>query len=185
MKTELHILSDTELYSLFINPKVCHQAFKEIYHRYEHKVWAYCRITLGNDEKARDAVQESFVRFFRIGQKGAKIENIGAYLMRIVRNVCLDEKKHTAQNPLLSEDFELPVFNDEYERKELGLVIDAALHLLSDDQKEALLLQTFSDMTYSEIAELQDVPLSTVRNRIVRAKRKLKEILTPYFSYQE
>lgn len=185
MKTDLTIVPDYDLYALLCNEKVCNHAFKELYRRYEHKVWAYCRITLGNDDKAKDAVQESFVRFFRTGQKGTAIDNVGAYLMRIVRNVCLDEKKRSATLPITLDEIDMPILGNDYEKKEMASVMESALQLLSDEQKEALIMQTFGNMSYSEIAEVQGVPLTTIRNRIVRAKKRLREILTPYLNHYE
>ncbi len=185
MKNDVTIVSDTELYALFNNTQVCNDAFKELYRRYEHKVWAYCRITLGNDDKAKDAVQESFVRFFRTGQKGTAIDNVGAYLMRIVRNICLDEKKRSATQPITLDEIDIPTLGNDYEKKEMTLVMESALQLLPDEQKEALIMQTFGNMTYNEIADIQNVPLTTVRNRIVRAKKRLREILSPYLNHYE
>jgi RNA polymerase sigma-70 factor (ECF subfamily) len=57
-----------------------------------------------------------------------------------------------------------------------------ALELLGDEYREALVLQTYNELSYQEIAEIQGVPLTTVRNRIVRAKRKLREIVQPYLA---
>ncbi|GAB1370813.1 hypothetical protein MASR1M45_08750 [Candidatus Kapaibacterium sp.] len=55
------------------------------------------------------------------------------------------------------------------------------LELLPDMHKEAFILQAFQGLSYSEIAAVLDVPVTTVRNWIVRAKSKLREILLPYF----
>ncbi len=51
---------------------------------------------------------------------------------------------------------------------------------LIEEHREALVLQMYSGLSYLEIAELTGVPLTTVRNRIARAKSKIREILTPY-----
>lgn len=51
--------------------------------------------------------------------------------------------------------------------------------MLADDYKEAFVLQVFEGLTYQEIADLLEVPITTVRNRVVRSKIKLKGLLVP------
>ena len=67
------------------------------------------------------------------------------------------------------------------DENELRNLIDITLDTLSAEQREAFVLQTFNGMSYSQIAEVTDVPVSTVRNRVVRAKQRVREIVTRYF----
>ena len=59
-------------------------------------------------------------------------------------------------------------------------MIDSALNLIPEEQAEAFMLQVYQGMSYNEIAEFFEVPVSTVRNWVVRAKKKLRDILIPY-----
>lgn len=63
-------------------------------------------------------------------------------------------------------------------------MIELAIELLPENYKEAFVLQVYEDFTYQEIADFLELPLPTVRNRIVRAKSKLRETLTPYLENQ-
>lgn len=180
-KNEYSIYPDQELFAMLGQPVHSESAFRELYRRNEMRVWSYCTIALHNQDKARDIAQEAFVRFYRMGVQGTVVENPGAYLMRIVRNLCLDEKKNEKGFVPL-ENIEIPVSGDIYEQKELEYMVETALQLLPEEHKDALIMQTFSEMSYDEIARAQNVPLTTVRNRIVRAKKKLREILSPYLN---
>ena len=109
------------------------------------------------------------------------VENVAAYLVRIARNAVLNSKR-TPQPAMISlEDFHLPMSDNRYESQEITELIASALDTLPDDQRECFALQLYSGLTYAEIAEVMNLPLTTVRNRVVRAKRRTREILAPYF----
>ena len=55
------------------------------------------------------------------------------------------------------------------------------MELLPDDYRETLALQVYGGMTYEEIAAVRRVPITTVRNHILRAKKKIRELLLPFF----
>jgi RNA polymerase sigma factor (sigma-70 family) len=68
------------------------------------------------------------------------------------------------------------------ERSELIALLDVALEVLPDEQREALILQVYEDMSYQEIADFMNVPLTTVRNWVVRAKKRLRDELQQYWT---
>ncbi|MBR9977313.1 MAG: RNA polymerase sigma factor, partial [Bacteroidetes bacterium] len=65
-------------------------AFRELYSRYERKVYAFCLRLTGNPNDAGDVFQETFTRFYRHAQKpDEQINNMLAYLLTTARNVFL------------------------------------------------------------------------------------------------
>jgi len=107
------------------------------------------------------------------------ISNIQGYLLRTARNLSLNFKRNNNADIVEYDDYHT-IFNDRnFETQELTKMVDSALELLPSEHKEAFILQTYQGLSYNEIAALTDVPLTTVRNRIVRAKIKLREILAP------
>jgi RNA polymerase sigma-70 factor (ECF subfamily) len=69
-----------------------------------------------------------------------------------------------------------------YEREELLNLIAVALEYLDFEYREAFVLRFYQDCSYEQIAELTGASISTVTNRIWRAKDKLKTILKPYLA---
>jgi RNA polymerase sigma-70 factor (ECF subfamily) len=113
--------------------------------------------------------------------KNYDIPSVQFYILKIVRNLCLNHKRDNRINFIELEDFHLPVSDNKVESDELFDLIYSSLELLPEEHKEAFLLQVQQGLSYNEIAEVTEVPVSTVRNRVVRAKSKLREILLPYF----
>jgi len=173
-------IEDNELYELMKREKSREGAFKEVYSRYSTRVFQYCRRILGNQTEAEDVFQDTFIAFLNSVSEERIVTNMPGFLLRIARNQSYNVKRENRQVMLQIDDLEIGFTEEKLEKTELSAMIVSAMDLLPDDQREALVLQMYEDMSYQEIAEFLDVPVSTVRNWLIRAKRKLKEILTPY-----
>ncbi len=175
--------SDSELcIQLSEAPHDREEAFAELYRRHAARIYRYARRILSSEADAEDIVQESFLRFLNSLSQGKQIENIPAYLFRIARNLSIN-KHHSekGKTPLveMSAIFEpKPV-----EAEEASQIIQMSLELLPCDQREALVLQVYGGLTYAEIGELMEVPVSTVRNWIVRSKAKMRVTLSRYYEH--
>lgn len=152
-------------------------AFADLYTRHKQGVYLYCTRFLGPRPAAEDIFQEVFVNLLERIRSGGDIENIQAYLMRSARNRCLNsirDRKYPADVDDMQEC--LPGENTDHAGEYDDLY--QALQRLPSDNREALLLCEYEGYSYEEIAELTSVPLSTVRKRIFRARRKLREWLS-------
>lgn len=65
-------------------------------------------------------------------------------------------------------------------RSELNKVIKASVSMLKKPYREAILMREFNGMSYDDIAKLTKTNVGTVKSRIARARRQLKEYLAPY-----
>lgn len=177
--------TDTQLYAMLSGTSAEKEAgFTELYQRHSQRIYQYCRRICGNDEMASDVLQETFLRFLNVSIHRAEMTNIPAFLLRIARNLCIDVRKRQSHT-VSSEFIEIPTHDVPFESKELRHLLVAALDTLPDDHKEAIVLQAYNGMSYQEISEATNVPVTTVRNWIVRGKKKLREILSPYIKELE
>jgi RNA polymerase sigma-70 factor (ECF subfamily) len=137
----------------------------------------------GNDDDARDLVQESLLRVRR-GLETYQPGSLEGWLARIVTNVFLDEVRRKRRRPeqaLPDEpDFVLPPIEaaaDASEAANLSEEIQAALAALPDEFRVPVVLRDVADRTYEEIAESLGVPVGTVRSRLHRGRRMLRSAL--------
>ena len=121
------------------------------------------------------------MRFYNSIKNGSQINNVQSYLFRIARNLCLNFKRDNKQILIQLEEFHINDYFKSEDNVELIDAINTAIDLLNDEYRDALMLQTFHSLSYNEIAEILEIPVTTVRNRLVRAKRRLKELLQAYF----
>ncbi len=176
-------MSDIELYAaLKLEKPRSEEAFAELYARYSPRIFAYCRRILGDYDRAQDAFQDTFVKFFNSAQQEKEMTNVPAYLLRIARNLCLNMQRNSKGHISL-EEFHLPSSYDiSHEKKELLALITQAMETLPLDYKDAFILREYEGLSYQEIADMTESSLSTVKIRIFRAKQKIREILEPYIS---
>lgn len=141
---------------------------------------------LGDENTTEDVFQEVFIALLKTIDRKNEIENLKAYLFKIAGNLSLNViRKNKIRKMDYKDIFELDAYTkstyQDTESNEIAKMIDSALELLSEEYREAFTLQMYFNMSYNEIAEITAVPVSTVRNRVVRAKLKLRQILAPYY----
>ncbi len=171
-------LADNELCAIVANDAGLRDAaFTELYQRHSRRVFAYCRHRLGDPSSVDDVFQETFIRFYQRIRAGNAVQNVASYVMSIARNLCFDSQ---AKRPPIDDSVELAEIahvEDPVEENDLAELVALALEVLPAEQKEALLLQVYGELSYAEISAELGVPVTTVRNWLVRGKKQLRDIL--------
>jgi RNA polymerase sigma-70 factor, ECF subfamily len=153
-------------------------AFDVLVLRWERKIQGTVYRVLGTEEDARDVTQEAFLKAFR-ALRGFKGEaRFSSWLYQIALNLCRDRLRRRRGKAFVSlesvdEDGGLPAPGapSPYELAERGALrgmVRAALAELPDEQREVIVLKEYQELTFAEIAEVLDVPLSTVKTRLYR-----------------
>lgn len=149
------------------------RGFEQIYRAYADRLLQYAihSFRLSNEE-AEDAVHEALLPWVQSPQKMSGVKNLKAYLYASLRNACL-KRSGADRNSAMLEDVAAAEGPDLHLRTD-----DAnALKHLPDEQCEAVYLKLWGDLTFAEIADLQNMSLQTVASRYRYALAKLKEIL--------
>lgn len=174
-------MSDEELIIIISKDKNnSAMAFDEIYNRYSSKVYTYCKKIFRNSTLADDVFQDTFIKFYEVCLSGKQISNSLGFLLKIARNLAINQKKKDQRITTFELEDNIPYFDKEFELDKSGTVLDAALQILPEQFREVIILQEFLNLTYQEIADMLGLSLSIVRIRVFRGKSKLREILKPY-----
>lgn len=146
--------------------------------RYYADVYYFCCYKIGDAEQAYDCTQETFLKLTRYIHTYSERKKFRGYLFSIARNVCNDYFRSRPQETVDSEAL-LGVADskDEMAGSETAQVVQKALSLLQEEQREVILLRFYYDFKVREIAKIIGVPLPTAKSRLKRAMGKLKEIL--------
>jgi RNA polymerase sigma-70 factor (ECF subfamily) len=168
--------SDEELVTLSQEGDL--DSFNQLVLRWERPIYALAYRVIGREEEARDVAQETFLRAFR-ALKGFKGQaKFSSWLYRITLNLCRDwirREKRTpiAQTPegidlieLAGEETPRETIEELIGRRELGRAVSKAMAMLPEEQRTAIILKEYHGLTFQEIAELLDCPLSTVKTRL-------------------
>jgi RNA polymerase sigma-70 factor (ECF subfamily) len=177
-------LTDEQLVELAVSQDP--EAFGEIVGRWERKIFALCFGMLGREDDARDAAQETFISAYRnlAGFRGEA--RVSSWLHRIAVNQCLTVKRRakTRSEEYLGDDdgseervFIAPVHNSPSRRAEqverLKLV-RTAVSSLPTDLRQVIVMKEFEEMTFQEISDTLEIPLSTVKSRLYTALKQLR-----------
>ena len=164
-------------------------SFNQLVLRWERPIYALAYRVIGREEDARDVAQETFLRAFRAlaGFKGQA--KFSSWLYRITLNLCRDwirreRRAPVAQAPegvdlleLASSAEPAETVEDLVSRRELGRAVAKAMAMLPDEQRTAIVLKEYHGLTFQEIADLLDCPLSTVKTRLYQGLTVLRKQL--------
>jgi RNA polymerase sigma-70 factor (ECF subfamily) len=180
MARKLSKYSDSDLVGELKKTKAKSEAaFSELYARHSQRIYAYCLRVTGDEEQAKDIFQEAFFKFFNAAKESEKIGNVPGFLITITRNLCLNYKRDKKVN-LDIDDFQFSAGDPGYEQKEMLDILARALEMLSDEDREIFVLRLYQGFSHKEISEMTGASVAAVKNRIWRAKEKVKDILSPY-----
>lgn len=177
-------LTDEELVAVAVGSDP--EAFGEIVMRWERKIFALCFGMLGREADARDALQETFVAAYRNLRNFRGEAKVSSWLHRIAVNQCLTLKRRQKTR---SEDF----LDDESgeiervfvapgrlspanttERGQREIIVRRAVNSLPLDLRQVIVMKEFEEMTFQEISETLELPLSTVKSRLYTALKQLR-----------
>ena len=167
-------LSDNELVEVALTDL---EAFGELVRRHQDFVYGAALRIVRNPVVAQDVAQEAFVRAHRAlpGFRGQA--QVRSWLYRIATNLALNAVQRQREYPT-DELPDRPARRDpaaDTESLALRRELEAAIDELTDKLKEPLVLREYEGMSYQEIADTLDLPINTVRTRILRARRALRE----------
>lgn len=177
-------LTDEQLVELAVSHD--REAFGEIVRRWERKIFALCFGMLGREDEARDAAQETFISAYRNLTNFRGEAKVSSWLHRIAVNQCLTYKRRAktrSEDFLDAEDgseervFIAPLHNsparraEQFERLKL---VRTAVSSLPTDLRQVVVMKEFEEMTFQEISDTLEIPLSTVKSRLYTALKQLR-----------
>jgi RNA polymerase sigma-70 factor (ECF subfamily) len=154
------------------------------------QVYQVARRLTGSREEAEDLVQETYARAFRAWRSFQPGTNLRAWLFRILTNLNIDRGRRIQRSPDMQplEENDYFLYNkleesagnvDERRVVERLSQNDAVVALadLPHDFRDVVLLVDLADFTYSDAAQILDIPIGTVMSRLHRGRRMLKQTL--------
>lgn len=156
------------------------QAVDELLRRHQPMVWAVCRRLCGDDESANDATQNALIRIVRGLPSFEGRSKPSTWIYRIAANAAMDELRARARRPRPTDlvgDPDIGTVPPGDAAVEDRMILDPALGGLPEEFRLVVVLRDLVDLEYTEIADLLDIPVGTVRSRLSRARRQLYRVL--------
>ncbi|HMS41979.1 MAG TPA: sigma-70 family RNA polymerase sigma factor [Pyrinomonadaceae bacterium] len=179
-------MTDGELITNAISGR--EDGFEELVRRYQRPITNYVYRMLNNYDASLDVTQEVFIKVYNSLARYSSDYKFSTWLYRIAHNAAIDYMRRNSviQTSIEAENADgtyqiqiespNPTPEQERERSEWRTEIESVVRCLPGVYRELILLRHSQDLSYDEIAEITNLPLGTVKNRLFRAREMMREI---------
>lgn len=169
-----------------------HAAFRTLVERHQNAVIGTVAKMLGNPSDAEDIAQQVFLRIWRNAKRYRPDARFTTYLFTITRNLVFNETRRRSRKKEVSaeerEESAGHAIADRPERQpdaellhdELRRAVDAAIAALPENQRMAVVMRRYEQLSYEEIAAVLKLTVSSVKSLLFRARTTLRESLGAY-----
>lgn len=165
------------------------EAYKELFSRYQKKLFAYIFHLVGNKNEAEDILQNVFSKMYKNINNFDTSRKFSSWIYRIAHNEAINFLKQKNRRHLVSWDditkskdkldlaYKGEIIEEKWEHLEIVREIDRALEKLPKKYQQVLKLRYFQEYSYEDIGRILKKPVNTIGTLINRAKNKLLEIV--------
>jgi RNA polymerase sigma-70 factor (ECF subfamily) len=160
--------------------------FNEIVHQLSRKLFGYAFRILRNQEEAEDAVQEVFIKLWKMKEKLPEYSSIDALATAITKNYCIDQIRkqkniyHEEPGDQVYPQMNSPSPHDQMESLESNEIILRIIENLPEMYKVLIKLREIDGFTYEEMAEKINQNVNTLRVTISRARKIIRDEYNKY-----
>jgi RNA polymerase sigma-70 factor (ECF subfamily) len=159
-------------------------AFDVLVARWEDKIRGAAYRFLGSEEEAKDVAQEAFLKAYRALGGFKREARFSSWLYQIATNLCRDRlRRRRTRSAVSLEELEetgpvivetRPGAHEQLQRLDLARQVRRAVYALPEEQREVVILKEYQGLTFLEIAQALDVPVSTAKTRLYRGLGQLR-----------
>lgn len=168
-------------------------AFSLLVQRWERPIYGLSLRMLGRDEDARDVCQETFLAAFRNLRKFRGEAKFSSWIYRIALNAChtklrrrggmversIDEEDEDGRR-LEIADRRGETVSDLLHRDQKARLVRRALHALPPEMRQVIVMKEYEDLTFAEISEILEIPVSTVKSRLYTGLQQMRSRLEKF-----
>jgi len=160
--------------------------FNDLVRQLNRNLYGYAFRILRNQEEAEDAVQEVFIKLWKLGDKLNDYNSIGALAITMIKNFCIDQlrkRKHQIQEEHDRQDINNGDSASPFEimeRKESADILHNIINSLPDIYKDVIQLREIDGLSYEEIAGKTEQNINTLRVTLSRARKMIRDEFNKY-----
>jgi RNA polymerase sigma-70 factor (ECF subfamily) len=154
------------------------EGVRAVYAAHGPELYRFALRSLGDRGLAEEAVQETFVRAWQAADRfDDALGSLRTWLFAIIRNVVIDLSRARAVRPQVASQIEpqdVIVLDDDIEQVLVAWQVEEALHMLSDEHRDALVEVHYKGRPYNEVASERGVPVGTMKSRVYYALKAMR-----------
>lgn len=155
----------------------------------KNKLFRFALRFLGNEEEAKDIVQEVFIRVWNGRDKMNEVQNWEAWCMRITRNLSLDRVRLMKGKTTQTLENSFDVHNNALTPHESAEIdesmkkVSQMIAALPEKQRQVIHLRDVEGYSYQEICEILELDMNQVKVNLFRARNAVREKMTKIDAY--
>ncbi|MBR2783995.1 MAG: sigma-70 family RNA polymerase sigma factor [Firmicutes bacterium] len=169
------------------------ESFQILVERYQKQVFSLAYRLCGDYDEAQDLAQESFIRIYQELPRFDASRRFFPWMYRVAHNVCVNQLQRRPRDlsPLeesydLSDEADPATRPDQaYDRTEQAQTVQQAIAALPETYRLPLVLKYLRNLSYQEIADQLELPVSTIETRLFRGRNMLRKALASYVKNSE
>ncbi|MGB9720679.1 MAG: RNA polymerase sigma factor [bacterium] len=152
---------------------------EKILNMYKSRIFSYIFRLVRNYDDAEELTFETFIKFFKTIKSYDRSKSLSAWLHKIAHNIVIDFfRKNKIEYEYLDErDSTVENVGEKYEREKTLQAIECALQRLAPVDREIVILFHKEELSYEEIGRILNLPMTTIKTRLHRARKKLRSML--------
>ena len=150
-------------------------AFRELYQQTSGVVYGFAMSILRNKHDAEDVMHDAFIKIYSSAVTYRPSGNPMAWILTIVRNLCLNKLRAGKVCEDLSEYYDLAGSSNDSENMLDRMVLETAMSVLDAEERQIVVLHAMTGFKHREIAEVLDLPTGTVLSKYNRALKKMRK----------
>ena len=167
------------------------QALSQLIAKYQDRIYNLAYRFTGSDDMALDLSQETFLKCIQALNTFAGKSSFYTWLVRILINAGHDLRRKNSRNQAIQLDGQVadwlaarqrnnPTERNSLETQELQEMVWQGMAGLDQQHRQILLLRELEGFDYSQLSEILEISIGTVKSRLHRARAALRELLLPY-----
>jgi RNA polymerase sigma-70 factor (ECF subfamily) len=162
--------------------------FNNLVHKLSRKLYSLAYRILRDQERCEDAVQEVFVRLWKMNTKLEEYESVDALAVTMIRNHCIDQlRKQKYVEPAENNTFAVyhdpePTPLERLERSETTSIMNRIIDGLPEIYREIIRLRDIEGLSYEEIADKTGQNINTLRVNLSRARKSVRDEFKRYYN---
>lgn len=156
--------------------------FDTLVHELSRQLYGLAFRFLSNREEAEDAVQEVFIRMWRMNDKLGEYRSIGALASTMTKNYCIDQiRKRKRELPgnqsnrdIIAEEPSSGPY-EQFEQVESSAILDEIIRSLDHSQRELIRMREMEELSYEEIAQVTGQNVNAIRVSMSRLRKTIKD----------
>lgn len=155
------------------------EALSDLIELYYADIFRFCLYMIQSEDDAYDITQETFLKFIKYSS-AYRQHNLKGYLLTIARNLCFSyfrmqkERSHSYEWEILEK---IPVQKDSIQNTENSIYLQKLLSELSPENREVVILRTYEELKFKDIAKMMGCSVSTIKSRFRLCVQHLKKMM--------